>query len=239
MRRRPTPGSSRRAVALASFVVVLALPFVLAGCGPAPSASPLASATPAGSAQPSGPAPGVTPLPPGAFTFDLPAGWVAVPVAGSHDALLAALRAQSPAFAESLAARLENLSATTTYFAVDTTPAAVAKGDLATLVVTEVALPLDVSLQTFAKTIQGQVKQLIEGEVELREILVTAGQAYSMAYTAPVTRPDGKPASAAVTQVLYLLPGRGYVMTFAVPPPLANDYAQAVAEIATSFTIRP
>ncbi|HYN47675.1 MAG TPA: hypothetical protein VER83_02350, partial [Candidatus Nanopelagicales bacterium] len=124
------------------------------------------------------------------------------------------------------------------YFAVDASPSAVAKGDLVTLVVTEVALPRDVSLQTFATTIQGQVKQLVEGDVELREILITAGQAYSMAYTAPVTRPDGKPASAAVTQVLYVLPGRGYVMTFAVPPARANEYAQTVADIATSFTIR-
>jgi hypothetical protein len=41
-----------------------------------------------------------------------------------------------------------------------------------------------------------------------------------------------------VTQVLYVLPGRGYVMTFAVPPARADAYAQAVADIATSFTIR-
>ncbi len=34
----------------------------------------------------------------------------------------------------------------------------------------------------------------------------------------PLTRPDGEPGSAAVTQVLYVLPGRGYVLTFAVPP---------------------
>lgn len=234
MRRRPTLGSGHRAAALAALVAALAL----AGCGAAPSASPVATATPGTSAQPSGSAPGVTPLPPGAFAFDLPAGWVAVPIAGSHDVLLATLRSQNAAFAESLAARLENLSDTTTYLALDASPPAVANGDLATLVVTEVALPLDVSLQTFAKTIQGQVKQLVEGDVELREILVTAGQAYSMAYTAPVTRPDGKPASAAVTQVLYVLPGRGYVMTFAVPPARADDYAQAVADIATSFTIR-
>ena len=234
MRRRPTLGSGRRAVALAAVVAALGL----AGCGAAPSASTVATATPRASAQPSGPGPVVTPLPPGAFTFDLPAGWVAVPIAGSHDALLATLRSQNAAFAESLAARLDNLSDTTTYVALDASPGAVAKGELVTLIVTEVALPLDVSLQTFATTIQGQVKQLVEGDVELRKILVTAGQAYSMAYTAPVTRSDGKPAAAAVTQVLYVVPGRGYVMTFAVPPARANDYAQAVAEIATSFTIR-
>ncbi|MFH1474227.1 MAG: hypothetical protein ABIG85_00030, partial [Chloroflexota bacterium] len=231
MRSGQTVGRGRRVIALTVFLVALAL----AGCGATPSASPVATATPGASATPSGPAPSATPLPPGAFTFDLPVGWTAVPVAGSHDVLLATLRSQNAAFAESLAARLENLSDTTTYLAFDASPAAVTKGDLATLVVTEVALPLDVSLQTFARTIQGQVRQLVEGDVELREILVTAGQAYSMAYTAPLTRPDGQPAAAAVTQVLYVLPGRGYVITFAVPPARANDYSQVVADIATSF----
>jgi hypothetical protein len=219
-------------------LVALVATLTLASCGAAPSASPVVTVTPGASARPSGPAPSATQLPPGAFTFDLPAGWVAVPIAESHDVLLAPLRSQNPAFAESLVARLASVSATTTYFAVDVSPAAVANGELATLVVTEVALPLDVSLQTFASTIQGQVKQLVEGDVELRQVLVTAGQAYSMAYTAPVTRPDGQPAAAAVTQVLYVVPGRGYVMTFAVPPARADAYAQAVADVATSFTIR-
>jgi hypothetical protein len=216
--------------------------FAVAGCGAAPDASPVAPAAPAATTAPSAsvdPAPGATPLPPGAFTFDLPAGWVAVPVSGSHDALLGGIRAQSPAFAESLAARLAGLSDTTTYVAFDSSPDAVKKGDLVMLVVTEVALPADVGLQAFASTIKGQVEQLVEGSVDLRQITVTAGQAFSLAYGAPVTRPDGKPGAAAITQVFYVLPGQGYVVTFAVPPDRANDYAQVVADIATSFTIRP
>jgi len=239
--RRPTRGGGRRALVLTACVAALAV----AGCGAAPSASPVASALPAASAEPSaapsGPAgsgPAVTPLPPGAFTFDLPAGWVAVPVTGSHEALLAGIRAQNRAFADSLAARLGSLSGTTTYVAFDASPDAVKKGDVAMLVVTEVALPADVALQTFAAAIKGQVEKLVEGTVDLRQILVTAGQAFSLAYGAPVTRPDGKPGAAAITQVLYVLPGRGYVMTFAVPPNRANDYAQAIADIATSFMIR-
>jgi len=232
--RRPARGSGRRAAALAACVAALAI----AACGAAPSASPAATASPAASAEPSGPAPDLTPVPPGAFTFDLRAGWVAVPVTGSHDALLAGLRAQSPAFAESLEARLANLSETTTYVAFDASPDALKQGEVAMLVVTEVALPVDVSLQTFATTIKGQVEQLVEGNVDLRQILITAGQAFSLAYGAPVTRPDGKPGAAAITQVLYVLPGRAYVMTFAVPPDRANDYAQEIADIATSFTIR-
>jgi hypothetical protein len=216
--------------------------FAFAGCGTAPNASPAAPATAAPSTAPSAsadPEPAATPLPPGAFTFDLPVGWVAVPVSGTHDALLGGIRAQNPAFAGSLAARLAGLSDTTTYVAFDSSPDAVKKGDLVMLVVTEVALPADVGLEAFATTIKGQVEQLIEGSVDLRQITVTAGQAFSLAYGAPVTRPDGKPGAAAITQVLYVLPGQGYVMTFAVPPDRANDYAQVVADIATSFTIRP
>jgi hypothetical protein len=159
-------------------------------------------------------------------------------VGGNHDELLAGLRAQNPAFAESLAARLDNVADTTTYIAFDASPSAVKSGDLVTLIVTEVALPVDVTLETFATTIKGQVEQLVETDVQMRQILITAGQAYSLAYGAPLTRPDGQPGALAVTQVYYVLPGRGYVMTFATPPARANDYAQAVADIATSFMIR-
>ena len=239
--RRPTRGGGRRALVLTACIAALAV----AGCGAAPGASPAASAVPAASAEPSaapsgsaGPAPLATPLPPGAFTFDLPAGWVAVPVTGSHDALLADIRAQNPALAESLAARLANLSGTTTYVAFDASADALKKGDLAMFVVTEVALPADVALQTFATTIKGQVEQLVEGTVDLRQILIASGQAFSLAYRAPLTRPDGKTGAAALTQVLYVLPGRGYVMTFAVPLNRADDYSQAIADIATSFRIR-
>lgn len=220
---------------------------VLAACGATPSPSPAPSADPSGTASPGAvtPGPGVstdpaaTPFPPGAFTVELPDGWRSVPVDGDHGALAGEFAATNPAFAESLEARLENLPDTATYVAFDGAEEAVAAGELATLTVTEVDLPPDVTLETFARTVQTQVEQLVEGDVELRRILVTAGEAYSLAYLAPLTRPDGEPGAAAVTQVLYVLPGRGYVLTFAVPPERANDYAQAIADTATSFTITP
>lgn len=157
---------------------------------------------------------------------------------GSHEALIAGLRAQNPAFADSLAARLASLPGAATYLAFDASPAAVKNGDLVTLIVTEVTLPLGVTLETFASTIKGQVEQLVETNVDLQKILVTAGQAYSMAYLAPLTRPDGQTAHVAITQIFYVLPGRAYVMTFAAPPERANDSAKAIADIATSFMIR-
>jgi hypothetical protein len=178
-----------------------------------------------------------TPLPPGAFTFDLPDGWQVVEIDGDYDDLLADLAATNPAFAESLGSRLENLADSATYVAFDASPAAVEAGDLVTLIVTEVDLPPDVDLPTFAETVRAQAEMNVEQDVELRRILVTAGEAYSLAYAAPFTRPDGQPAAVAVTQVLYTLPGRGYVMTFAVPPDRANDYSEVVADIATSFAI--
>ncbi len=205
-------------------LLALAATVVLAGCGATPTASPAPTA-------------GATPLPPGSFTFDLPDGWRAVPVGGSHDELIAELRAVNPSFAESLDARLSGTPDTATYFAFDATPAAVAAGDVVTLVVTEVDLPPDVSQETFAAAAHRQVEQLVEDTVELRPILVAAGQASSMAYLAPLTRSDGQEGTVAVTQVLYTLPGRGYVMTFGAPPPRANDYATTVADIATSFRI--
>ena len=235
---RATGRRSRHALAVA--LVSVAAAVVVTACGSSPSSSPRPSATPVASVAPGSatPVPGVTPLPAGSFTFDLPGGWKAVPVDGDHDALIATLSAQNPTFAESLGARLAALPDSATYFAFNASPSVVAKGDVVTLIVTEVALPLDVTLETFATTLKGDAEQLAEADLELRKILVTAGQAYSLAYAAPLLRPDGQEGALAVTQVFYVLPGRGYVMTFAAPPATANDYAQEIADIATSFTIK-
>jgi hypothetical protein len=220
-----TPSSVRLRLLLA-----LGSALLLAACTPAPAPVPTPAVTPTPPAIP-------TPDVRGAFTIDLPRGWERVPVGGDHEALLTDLARVNPVFAESLGARLANLPDTAVEFAFDRSEAAVAAGDLVTLSVTEVDLPPDVALETFARTVQTQVERLVEADVELRRILVTAGKAYSLAYLAPLTRPDGQLATVAVTQVLYTLPGRGYVMTFAVPPARADDYARVVAEIATSFAI--
>ncbi len=242
-RIRPSAGS-RGTAALA--VVLLAAAVAVAGCGTTASGSPDPAATPAPSTAPTSgtpgsgtPGPALTPLPAGSFTFDLPDGWKAVPVDGDHEALLAALGSQNPTFAESLGARLAALPGSATYFAFNATPSVVAKGDVVTLIVTEVdPLPVDVTLETFANTLKGNAEQIAEADLELRKILVTAGQAYSLAYAAPLVRPDGQEGTVAVTQVFYVLPGRGYVLTFASPPATANDHAQEIADIATSFTIK-
>jgi hypothetical protein len=232
-----------RRASILGIVAGAAVAAMLAACGANPSASPAASSSPAPSASPSAtPAPdgspaAATPRPPGAFTIDLADGWQSVPIDGDHAALLAELAATNPEFAESIGARLAALPDSASYVAFDGSKEALSAGEVATLTVTEVDLPPDVALQTFATTVQSQVEQLVESDVELRPILVTGGQAYSLAYLAPLTRPDGEPGMAAVTQVLYVLPGRGYVVTFAVPPERANDYAQEVAGMAQSFAI--
>lgn len=231
--------------------VLVALGAILGACGATPNPSPVPTPAAPASLSPTEPAPGATPaaaatpgpdatpLRPAAFTFDLPDGWQSVPVGEDHADLVAALTERNPAFAESLGARLDSLPPSATYVAFDGGADAVTAGDVAMLTVTEVDLPADVTLTTFARTIQDQVQQLVENEVELRKILVAAGEAYSIAYFAPITRPDGQTASAAVTQVLYVVPGRGYVATFATSLDRANDYAREVADIATSFTLTP
>lgn len=234
--------SGRRAW-IRGIVAGAAVAAVLAACGattsasPATSSSPVPSASPAATPAPDGSPGAATPRPPGGFTIDLADGWRSVPIGGDHAALLAELSAANPVFAESIGARLDALPDSASYVAFDGSKNAVSAGDVATLTVTEVDLPPDVALQTFATTVQSQVEQLVEGDVELRPILVTGGQAYSLAYLAPLTRPDGEPGMAAVTQILYVLPGRGYVLTFAVPPERANDYAQEVADMAQSFAV--
>lgn len=229
---RPPRARSRRPLSRLVVAGLTLVALVVVGCGSSPSPSPAPASPP-----PATPAPSATPLPPGAFTFDLPDGWQVIEIDGTYDDLLADLTATNPEFAESLGARLANLPDSATFVAFDASPEAVAAGDLVTLIVTEVDLPPDVDLATFAETVRMQAELNAEQDVELRRVLVTAGEAYSLAYAAPFTRPDGQPAAVAVTQVLYVLPGRGYVMTFAVPPDRANDYSETVAEIATSFAI--
>ena len=235
---RPMPGH------LVTIWALLAVVVAIAGCGAttglpsAGAASAAPSPVPSGVPGSSGPAPSVTPVPAGQLTFDLPAGWRAIPVTGNHDELLASLRAQNPAFADALAARLENLSATTSYVALDLSPDAVQKGELVTLLVTEVALPPDVTLDAFAATIKSQVDRLADTEVQLRNVLLTAGPAISFAYGGQLPGADGTPGTPAVTEVCYTVPGRGYVLTFATPPDRANDYLKAIADIATSFTVQ-
>lgn len=226
------PSTRRRSRRLLLTALVAAFAVSLAACGTGPSASP-----PSASPAPVTPGPSATQLPPGAFTLDLPDGWQVVPVDGDHAALLAELEAVNREFAESLGARLANLPDSATYVAFDASAEAVEAGDVVTLIVTEVDLPPDVDPETFAETVRSQAEMNVEQDVELRRILVTAGEAYSLAYAAPFTRPDGQPAAVAITQVLYVLPGRGYVLTFAVPPDRANDYSEVVADIATSFAI--
>ncbi len=244
--RRGDAGSrSRRAITFgAALALVVA---AVAACGSPASSSPGPAATPGPTGAPGSgtpgpesgsPGPSLTPLPAGSFTFDLPSGWKAVPVDGDHDALVTALTAQNPAFGESLGARLAALPDSATYFAFNASPSVVAKGDVVTLIVTEVPLPLDVTLETFATTLKADAEKIAETDLSLRQILVTAGQAYSLAYGVPLVRPDGQEGTLAVTQVFYVLPGRGYVLTFAAPPATANDHAKDIADIATSFAIR-
>jgi hypothetical protein len=236
-----TAPRTRRVGARRRWTIALSLAAIsvaAAGCGATPSPSPSASTAPSASPAPSvAPGASATPLPAGSFTFDLPAGWKAVPVTGD-DALIATLASQNATFAESLAARIAALPDSASYLAFDATPSVVAKGDLVTLIVTETPLPVDVTLQTFATTLQKQAEQVAEADLTLRQILVTAGQAYSLAYGAPLVRPDGQEGTVALTQVFYVLPGRGYVMTFAAQPGTAGDHAKDIADIATSFTIR-
>ena len=236
---RPSVGRWRACLGLS-----VAAALLVGACGASPTTAPGSpeattspAATPAGSAASSGPPSTAVPLPPGAFTVALPAGWKAVPVAGDHAALIAEIRNANPAFADALASRLANLAATATYVAFDDTAAAIANGRVVTLVVTEVELPPTVSLQTFTNTVQEQVQQLTEQPVEAKRIVIASGEAYDLEFIAPIQRSDGSQATAAITQVLYVVPGRGYVMTFTAPPSVAPSYGKTFAEIATSFRI--
>ena len=238
MRRgHPFPGGLILLVSLGAALV--------AGCGtsgPAtagPATSPAAaSATPASSAPGGSNAPASS-RPVGAYSLTLPAGWRSVQIGSNYAAIAAAYNAVNLRFATSLASQLLALPKSASAYAYDESDATVSSGALVAVTVTEVALPATVTLDAFSTEIGRQVSLLVETPIQPVRIQTASGPADQYAYQAPLNTSAAGTEVAAITQVLIVAPGRGYVLTFGTAPARAATDAPVFARIASSFALTP
>lgn len=242
--QRDAPARSRCGLGLAMALAGA----LIAGCGtsgpatavpsggpasPAPASPAPASPAPSGSFAPG------TPRPAGAYALTLPTGWRSVPIGSDYAAAAARYEATSPRFATSLKGQLTGLPKSASEYAYDGSDATVKGGSLVALTVTEVALPAAVNLDAFSAEVGRQVSQVAEKTIPAERILTSSGPADRLVYEAPFDQTSGGTAVAAITQVLLVVPGRGYVLTFTTPPSRAPADGPVFAEIARSIVLTP
>ena len=104
---------------------------------------------------------------------------------------------------------------------------------------TEVALPAAENLDAFSGEVGRKVSQVAENTVPAERILTSSGPADRLVYEAPFDQTSGGTAVAAITQVLLVVPGRGYVLTFTTTPSRAPADGPVFAEIARSIVLTP
>ena len=242
---------SRRSLGLA---IALAAA-VLAACGTSGPATPLpsvgaASAAAAGSpvapgsAAPGSAAPGGspatgTPRPAGAYSLSLPAGWRSVQIGSNYAALAGAYDTLSLPFASSLISQLTALPKSASAYAFDASVAVVRSGTLVALTVTEVVLPAGVTLDDFSAVVGQQAALEAEATVPATRIQTASGPADEYVYEASFAATSTGTAVAAVTQVILVAPGRGYVLTFSTTPDRAATDAPVFGKIASSIVLAP
>jgi hypothetical protein len=209
-----------------------------AGSPVAPGSAAPASAAP-GSAAPGGsPATG-TPRPAGAYSLSLPAGWRSVQIGSNYAALAGAYDTLSLPFASSLISQLTALPKSASAYAFDASDAVVRSGTLVALTVTEVVLPAGVTLDDFSAVVGQQAALEAEATVPATRIQTASGPADEYVYEASFAATSTGTAVAAVTQVLLVAPGRGYVLTFSTTPDRAATDAPVFGKIASSIVLAP
>jgi hypothetical protein len=223
---------------------------LVAGCGtsgPAtagPATAGPATSPAAASATPASPAPGgsnglASSRPVGAYSLTLPAGWRSVQIGSNYAAIATAYNAVNLRFATSLASQLLALPKSASTYAYDESDATVRSGAVVAVTVTEVVLPATVTLDAFSTEIGRQVSLLVETPIQPVRIQTASGPADQYAYQAPLNTSAAGTEVAAITQVLIVAPGRGYVLTFGTAPARAATDAPVFARIASSFALLP
>jgi hypothetical protein len=204
-----------------------------------PSGSAPSGASAAGASAPGGPNGSATPRPAGAYSLTLPAGWRSVQIGSNYAAIASAYNAVNLRFATSLASQLLALPKSASAYAYDESDATVRSGALVAVTVTEVVLPATVALDAFSAEIGRQVSLLVETPIQPLRIQTASGPADQYAYQAPLNTSAAGTEVAAITQVLLVAPGRGYVLTFGTAPARAATDAPVFARIAHSFALMP
>ena len=225
------------------FALALAAGLV-GGCGTSGPATAVPAGSSPASAAPASMAPGGSvavgaPRPAGAYTLTLPTGWHAVQIGSDYATTAAAYDQTNLKFASSLMSQLAALPKTASAYAFDGSDATVRSGTLVALTVTEVALPATVNLDAFSAEVDRQAALVVEGDVPVQRIQTASGPADQLVYVAPFNQTATGTTAAAITQVLLVVPGRGYVLTFGTTPARTATDAPVFAKIATSIALAP
>lgn len=222
---------------------------LVAGCGTsgpaaalpsvgAASAAATGSPVAGGSAAPGSAVPG-TPRPAGAYSLSLLSGWRSVQIGSNYAALAGAYDTLSLPFASSLISQLTALPKSASAYAFDASDATVRSGTLVALTVTEVVLPAGVTLDDFSAVVGQQAALEAEATVPATRIQTASGSADEYVYEASFAATATGTAVAAVTQVILVAPGRGYVLTFSTTPDRAATDAPVFDKIASSIVLAP
>jgi hypothetical protein len=213
---------------------------VVAACGSSAPAAASPATSPAPGSSSSGAASGpATPRPAGAYSLTLPSGWRSVKIGSNYAATATEYNAVNLRFATSLVSQLMALPPTASTYAFDASDATVRSGALVALTVTEVVLPASIGLDAFSAEVGRQVSLLAETPVPAQRIETASGPADLFTYQAPLRTTAAGTEVAAVTQVLLVVPGRGYVLTFGTTPARAATDAPVFSKIAASITLAP
>jgi hypothetical protein len=236
---RDAPARSRcglgLAIALAGALIV--------GCGTSGPATAVPSGGPA-SPAPASPAPSGsfapgTPRPAGAYSLTMPTGWRSVRIGSDYASTATTYDALSLRFASSLMSQLTGLPKSASTYAFDGSDATVRSGTLVALTVTEVALPATVNLDAFSAEVGRQASLVAETTVPAERIETASGPADQFVYQASFAATSAGTPVAAITQVLLVVPSRGYVLTFSTTPSRAPADGPVFAKIARSIVLTP
>lgn len=218
------------AIALAGALIV--------GCGTSGPATAVPSGGPASPAPNGSFAPG-TPRPAGAYSLTMPTGWRSVRIGSDYASTATTYDALSLRFASSLMSQLTGLPKSASTYAFDGSDATVRSGTLVALTVTEVALPATVNLDAFSAEVGRQASLVAETTVPAERIETASGPADQFVYQASFAATSAGTPVAAITQVLLVVPSRGYVLTFSTTPSRAPADGPVFAKIARSIVLTP
>ena len=242
--QRDAPARSRCGLGLAMALAGA----LIAGCGtsgpatavpsggpasPAPASPAPASPAPSGSFAPG------TPRPAGAYALTMPTGWRSVRIGSDYASTATTYDALSLRFASSLMSQLTGLPKSASTYAFDGSDATVRSGTLVALTVTEVALPATVNLDAFSAEVGRQASLVAETTVPSQRIETASGPADQFVYQASFAATSAGTPVAAITQVLLVVPSRGYVLTFSTTPSRAPADGPVFAKIARSIVLTP
>ncbi len=124
--------------------------------------------------------------------------------------------------------------------ALDTDPDVIGRNAPPSLNILVVALPIEMSFESYLSLNQTQVQGMAdEGSFGIEEVTIAGKDAAQFTYTMPIVNMFGQLEQVRLQQYLLLDGQTQYVLTFAAPVDIADTYTELFPEIAATFEILP